>query len=128
MPYLPLSRVQEALIHIGKPAIKPLASALRSSDRSVRSGAAVTLAALGDARALDFLLAEGLQDERYWRTAQEPIGRLVNLDPHWTTSGMAKRSVPQLVVALTGAKNPDVRIWAAKLLGKIGDDRAITPL
>jgi len=108
----------DALIKVGKAAVKPLLTALRDPDSYVRRwGAASVLGKIGDKRAVEALI-KALRDPeymvQYW--AADALGEIGD-----------RRAIEPLLKAL---RDPFwfVRLSAAKALGKIGDQRAVEPL
>lgn len=116
----------EALERIGDArAVEPLVAALSDDKSSVRLPAAEALGQIGDARAVEPLVAALSDSARVVReSAAEALG---DIDPNWEKSDAARSAVQELLKALED-RDRDVRWWAAGLLGKIGDLRALEPL
>jgi HEAT repeat protein len=152
--YTVRSRAAQALGKIGdRTAMQPLLSALKDKDDEVRSGACLGLGlfrdpstfdditnvllddpkievrqaaarALGDtqhAAALPYLM-EALHDSFWWYEREYAAGDLLS-----AIEKMGTTAVGPLIEAL-GDKEGTVRKFAAILLGKLGDPRAIEPL
>ncbi|MFQ5435244.1 MAG: HEAT repeat domain-containing protein [Anaerolineae bacterium] len=149
--------VVRALGQIGDPeVVTPLTTALSSPNKVVRIEAAKALGKMKEVRAVGPLISM-LSDtpfDKYSRSAAmkalNDIGAsglnqaittitrqgadkdlamelLAQLDPNWMRTTEAKRAVPSLISMLkresTGSRNT-----GARLLGEIGDERAIQPL
>ncbi len=105
------------IIGIGNPAaVRACINALADPSRSVRSRAAQALGRLASPKAA-LPLVKALGDS-YWSVRRDAENSLTSLGP---------RAVPPLVESLTSRKRT-VRIRAARILGIIGDRRALTPL
>ena len=108
----------EALVEMGRPAVKPLIAALKDRYSQRRQGAAVALGEIGDPRAVEPLItiALGDEDEEVRWAAAGALGRIK--DP---------RAVEPLIAALRD-EDRRIREGAARTLGKIKDPRAVKPL
>ncbi|MBN1451854.1 MAG: HEAT repeat domain-containing protein [Anaerolineales bacterium] len=108
----------DALVQIGAPAVEPLLAAYKGKDGRVNSDVIRLLGRLGDARAVETLIAE-LESNRLFgvrSAAAAALGRIG--DP---------RAVEPLIAALQD-RDILVRDSAAEALGQIGDPRAVNPL
>jgi len=105
----------EALIAMGELAVDPLIAALRDDDKEVGQFAAHALGRIGDARAVEPLIA-ALEDEEVKGVAAWALG--------WIPDS---RAVEPLI-ALLREEDARVRRVALETLGKIGDTRAVQPL
>lgn len=106
-----------------KKFIQRFIAGLKDKDVSVRRGAADALGVIGDASALEPLIA-ALIDGTVHETVVEALSKI---DPYWFTSEVGKKSVLTLVAALKGG-DWRVRGPAAKTLGIVGDAQAVEPL
>ncbi len=106
--------VTEALVAIGAPGVGPLMAAFGAGDRDTRKDAARTLGRIGDARAVEPLVA-ALRDR------DQAIRRSA-------TDALVKIGTPAVDSLIAAFKDPDVRKYAARALGRIGDPRALPPL
>ncbi len=105
------------IIGVGDPAaVRACVNALTDPSRSVRSRAAHALGRLASPKAA-LPLVKALGDS-YWSVRRDAENSLTSLGP---------RAVPPLVESLTSKKRT-VRIRAARILGIIGDRRALAPL
>jgi hypothetical protein len=140
----------EILASIGKPAVKPLVTQLRSRDPLVRRQSAEALGEIGDPRAvapLIDLLSD--PDALIRRHAVEALGKiqdpravgplagiLRNSEEQWhvrssAASALGQIGDPNAVEFLTTALaygHWTVRTQSAKALGRIGDRRVVNPL
>ncbi len=101
------------LRRIGKPAISSLINALRRTEPTVRSGAAKSLGLMGSvARRAAPALARSLEDpvEGVQQEAMDALRRI------------GREAVSSLTKALGHRKRQDVRILAARALGRIGPE------
>ena len=105
-----------ALVQIGPPSINQLIGVLQLSPFYSRQAATKALGLIGDARAVDPLLA-ALKDPDY-SVRRDAVTALANL---------GAKAEAQLISVL-GDPNLEVREAAAITLGKIKDPRAIEPL
>lgn len=108
-------------VNKGRASVKPLIAALKDSCSGVRESATKALGQIRDARAVEPLIAAALKDgnsngDRYERRLAEDA--LVKI---------GAEAVEPLSAALT-AGGEAVRAIAAKVLGQIGDARAVEPL
>ena len=140
----------DALVKIGKPAVKPLIAALKDKNREVRKNAARTLGEIKDRRAVKPLIAVLDEEDKDFREiVAEALGRIK--DPRavetliyilgsqdedenvrWKAAaalGRMKdpRSVETLITALKD-KSKDIRAVTAAALGEIKDTRALESL
>lgn len=102
------------------PAVPILVEAMRDTTEdasSVKMAAAQALGQMRAKEAVPLLLAE-----------------LVTVD-EWASPRIAevlvsfgRDIVPELIAALGDEKNANVRVWAAQILGRLGDPRAVQPL
>ena len=101
-------------------AIPALVEALRDrneDESSVKAEAAATLAKLRDPSAIPLLVKElRFVDERSSRDVAEAL------------VGFGPLAVPALIVLLADPTDPAARVWAARVLGRIGDPRAVDEL
>jgi HEAT repeat protein len=98
---------------------------LKDATPAMRAGAAWTLGELGDARAIEPLVAALVEkDENVWARVRDA---LTKIDPDWRGNKAAAGALPY---CLTGLGNTDaaLRKKAAWILGTIGDARAVAPL
>src|ERR1700752_3139024 len=142
-------------IELGPVAIKPLVVALKgcdtyvrqSSDKYVRREAAEALGKIGDPRAVESLIAAlGRSDSEVQSKAAEALGKIgdaraiepliVALQVHdyevareaeMALTEFAEAATEPLITALNDASF-DARHKAVRLLGQIGDARAVEPL
>jgi HEAT repeat protein len=110
----------EVLGLAGSPAAVPaLVDALRDHDEdeaSVKVVAAASLAKLRDPSAIELLVKELDVDERSSRNVAEALVEFGGL------------AVPALLGRLADPSHPPARLWAARILGRIGDARAVDDL
>jgi HEAT repeat protein len=101
-------------------AIPALVEALRDrheDESSVKAEAAATLAKLRDPSAIPLLVKElRFVDERSSREVAEAL------------VGFGPLAVPALITLLADPADPASRVWAARVLGRIGDPRAVDEL
>ncbi len=105
----------------GAPAAIPaLVEALRDrheDETSVKAAAAAALAKLRDPSAVPLLVKElRFVDERSSRDVAEAL------------VGFGSLAVPALLALLADPADPASRVWAARVLGRIGDPRAVDEL
>ncbi len=111
--YLIMKKQNGLLVELGKPAVEPLIQALKYSN--LRSEAIEILGEIGDARAI------------------EPIIQVMPLEKGFSVITMnraltkitGKPAVEPLIQAL---KYKDLKLEATRILGDIGDARAVEPL
>ncbi len=103
--------VEDALVKIGGPAVEPLVAAFKNGDFEVRFDAVTLLGKIGDARAVEPLIA-ALALRNVPLPTAEALGRIGDV-----------RAVGPLIAALEDEPRP-----AAEALGNIGDARAVEPL
>ena len=99
--------------------------ALKDPDSGVRVAAAEALGKIKDPRSVKPLipaLLDGSNDVR-----RSAAASLEMIDPNWTQSEAAGRSVPALIAALKDTDS-EMRSHAAQVLGKIKDPRSVRPL
>lgn len=107
--------------------IDGLIDALRHSDPIVRKEAASALRQLGAVRAVPALLT-ALALERHWQVVASLSIALNSLQQASTPDDLAaQRDIPALIALLDSPNDADVRA-AARLLGELGDRRAVEPL
>jgi HEAT repeat protein len=128
----------EALVKIGGPAVEPLIAA--SIDQDVRKYAARALGRIGDPRAVEPLSA-ALEDQNgdVRIAAAEALGHIgaPAVEPlmaafkrqgvrRWATEALVKMGGPAVepLIAAFIDGDQDVRKYAARALGRIGDPRA----
>jgi len=106
-----------ALAHTGsRRAVQPLMAALDDADDEVRTCAAMTLGELRVAKAAPALVAQLTgSDGLLVRCAADALEKI------------GEEAVPELVQALAHPKS-QVRMWAARALGRIGSTAAVEPL
>ncbi len=142
--------VADALVKIGKSAVKPLIAALKDKNSEVQKNAARALGEIKDRRAvkpLIVVLGEG--DKAFRKIVVEALGRIKDPrametlifvlankdedeDTRWEAAaalGRMKdsRSVKVFITALKD-KSKDIRAVAAAALGEIKDTQAVEPL
>lgn len=98
---------------------------LKNKDWRVRTEAAKILGEIKDKRALEPLI-KALCDENS-NVRFKARSALKKIDPSWRETETAKKLVPFFIQALSN-KNAEVREEAARVLGEIGDKRAVEPL
>lgn len=106
----------EALVKIGAPAVEPLIAALQHRDNAIRITSAKVLGQIGDGRAVKALTA-ALEDK--------------NVDVRQAvTEALAKVGTPAVESLITALQHKDnaVRTASARVLGQIGDERAVEAL
>jgi HEAT repeat protein len=128
-------------------AVEPLSAALKDKYYSVRTSAAEALGKIGDTRAIEPLIA-ALKDDVEWvrRSAAEALGMIGdmrafkpllaslkdNLVREKVEEALVKIGLPTVEPLITVLKKQDndrfVRSGAARVLGRIGDTRAVEPL
>ncbi|NIM89598.1 MAG: hypothetical protein GTO17_01465 [Candidatus Aminicenantes bacterium] len=144
------TNVADALVKIGKPAVKPLIAALEDKNREVQKNAARALGEIKDRRAVKPLIAVLDEEDRVFRKiVVEALGRIKdpravetlifilgskdeNEDTRWEAAaalGRMKdsRAVETLINALKD-KSKDIRAVTAAALGEIKDTQAVEPL
>lgn len=102
------------------PAVPVLVEAMRDKTEDVGGVKMAAAQALGQMRAVEavpLLLAE-LEVVDEW--ASPRIAEVL--------ISFGRDIVPELVQALGDERNPNVRVWAAQILGRLGDPRAVQPL
>lgn len=106
-----------ALAHTGsRRAVQPLMAALDDADDEVRTCAAMALGELRAAKAAPALAAQLTgSDGLLVRCAADALEKI------------GEEAVPELVAALAHPKS-QVRMWAARALGRIGSTAAVEPL
>jgi HEAT repeat protein len=127
--------------------VEPLINALKDPEASVRENVIAALGKKNDARVIE-PINSALQDKdlivesgaifilKKWKDPSSIlplIGVLSSSD--WTTSSMAETvlvsfgpaAVDPLITALQN-NDPDTRVWAARALDEIGDERSTQPL
>jgi HEAT repeat protein len=144
------SNAADALVKIGKPAVKSLILALKVESKEVQKNAARVLGEIKDRRAVKPLIAALDDEERDFREiVAEALGRIK--DPRtietlmfllnnkeedenvrWKSAAALGKmkdplSVESLIYALKD-KSKDIRGIAAAALGEIKDSRAVEPL
>jgi HEAT repeat protein len=100
----------------GAEAVSPLIKALKDEEAQVRVGAAMALGKIGDARAVEPLIKALKREDWYanWNVPQSAADALKVIEP---------------VEALIGVLSDDSRRrHASRILGEIGDRRAVEPL
>jgi HEAT repeat protein len=138
----------EALAVIGAPAVDPLMTVLFGLDHQMKIAAVVILGKIKDPRAIQLLInilgKSYKKDNQLSKAASQAlinigspaIKHLVSAlgtkgnwnlveSAEFTLVGMGKLSVKALIIAL---HDSEVSWYAAKALGKIGDDKAVEPL
>jgi|GEM_PF-3411545 len=110
---------------VAKKQVPEFINALRNGCSDVRIGAAEALGKIGDKKAIEPLII-ALRDWD-WRVRYAAIEALEKIEPEWHKTEVAKKQVPEFINALRD-KNSDIRKATARVLGKIGDERAIEPL
>jgi len=144
------ANVADALVKIGKPAVKPLIAALKDKNREVQKNAARALGEIKDRQAVKPLIAVlDEEDKAFRKIVVEALGRIKDPravetlifilgnkdedeDTKWEAAaalGRMKdsRSVEVLITALKD-KSKDIRGVTAAALGEIKDTRAVEPL
>jgi len=113
------SNIADALVKIGKPAVKPLISALQDENKEVRKNAARALGEIKDRRAVRPLIAAlDEEDEDFREIVTEALGRIQ--DP---------RAIETLIFILGNKEEDENSRWkAAAALGRIKDPRSVEPL
>lgn len=101
---------------VGPEVVAACIRALSDESRSVRSRSARALGRLASPRAA--LPLVGALGDGYWSVRRDAENSIMNLGP---------RAVPPLIDAL-GSKKPVVRLRASRILGAIGDRRALSPI
>lgn len=158
LSYQPADETQQAILYVAKKrwwkaielgavAVKPLVVALKGSDTYVRREAAEALGKIGDARAVESLIAVlGRSDNEVQTKAAEALGNIgdaraiepliVALQVHhhdvareaeMALKKFAEAATEPLITALDNSSF-DARHKAVRLLGQIGDTRAVGPL
>jgi HEAT repeat protein len=140
----------DALVKIGKSAVKPLITALKDKNKEIRKNAARALGEIKDRRAVKPLIAALEEEDKEFREiVVEALGRikdprvietlvfiLNNKDEdeniRWKAAAALSRmkdprSVEPLITALKD-KSRDIRGIAAAALGEIKDSQAVEPL
>lgn len=140
----------DALVKIGRPAVKPLITAMKNENGEVRKNAARALGEIKDRRAVKTLIAAlDDEDKDFREIVVQALGRIEDsrvVEPlisvlnnqdedesvRWEAAASlgkikSSRSVEPLIHALKD-KSRDIRGVAAAALGEISDDRAIEPL
>jgi ankyrin repeat protein/HEAT repeat protein len=105
-----------ALAAIGSPAVEQLLSALSDDDELVRVRSAKALGTIGDSRAVEGLISG-------WRRADGATSGVF----FEALKSMGSPAVPA-VIALVESRDAKVLEEAVKLLGAMGDTRAVEPL
>jgi len=135
----------EALRRLGPAAVEPLLERLKDQNRDndARQHAAAALGQIGDARAVEPLVAalEDADPDVRWAVAKaletlgwQPVDKThrarhaVALRDWATAVALGAAAVAPLVTALQGGWHRDVVMAAAHALGTIGDGRAVEPL
>jgi HEAT repeat protein len=98
---------------------------LKDEDDGVRAAAAEALGTIWDERAIGPLVAALVDASSSVRI--DAWYALEKGHPNWRKSGAAKAAMPLLAEAL-GHRDWNVRGYAAKVLGEVGDTRAVPPL
>ena len=142
-------KAQNALLDIGKPAVKPLINSLRDEDRGIRYWSTSTLAKIRDKSVVELLIRDS-RDENYRvrRSAAEALAmrgdkRVLEIlliqareDKDYTIRSIIaealakmgdKRGVEILIQALED-EDPNSRGMAALILSRLGDKKAVEPL
>jgi len=115
-----LVRIKAAgeLGNIGNPrAVEPLIAALKDKNKTVRFNAAEALGKIGDSRAVLPLVYSMNTQGEHLRVVSDVLVSMNDI-----------RAVPHLIVVLDSDKNADVRSEVVRVLGRLGDCRAIKPL
>jgi len=132
--YWVAKRNWEKCVAVGAPAVDPLVSVLKDSDRDVRQAAVEALGKIGDIRAVaplvimlkdsDWSVRQATteaMDKLGWKPEQDQVGAC-----YWVARGnwiqsvaIGAPAVEPLITALKG-NNEDLRQAAAEALGKIG--------
>jgi len=127
------NKVKEALENIepnwkesqeARVAVPSLVNALKTSWGPSIEAAVQTLTEIGDKQAIPLLVT--LVDYRE-HVLNAAIDALEGINPNWRQLQEARKSVPALLTALK-ENDSSVRRAAAKMLGEIGDERAVEPL
>ncbi len=144
------TNVADALVKIGKPAVRPLIAALKDKNREVQKNAARALGEIKDRQAVKPLIAVLDEEDRVFRKiVVEALGRIKDPravetlifilgnkdedeDTKWEAAaalGRMKdsRSVEALITALKD-RSKDIRAVTAAALGEIKDTQAVEPL
>ena len=138
------SEAIDALSQIGAPAVEPLIVGLKNSKAKVRGRAAEALGRIGDARAVDPLIAclknpaieqnpadgqemssgEESDDQKKARAEEDSLVR------QKASEALGKLGPPAVapLIACLAEQDPSVRSLAATALGQLHDSRAIAPL
>jgi len=140
--WLVRSSAGSALTKIGKPALGALIQALKNENKDIRAESARALRLIGDTTAIE-PLAQALRDEdkNVRRNVVESLGQLGWLPrddaekAHYLIAkgdqdglvALGEKAVEPLIWAL-GYPDHEIRLWAPKVLGEIGDTRAVEPL
>ena len=106
-------------------AVEPLIVAMRDKDLRTKKIIVETIGTIGGELAIKeitILLRDEVEDIR--KVAEMVLTKIY---PEWPKSEVVKRQVPEFISALTN-NNDGVRKEAAKVLGKIGDVKAVEPL
>jgi HEAT repeat protein len=138
------NRTGDALGQIGAPAVEPLIASLKDSKARVRERAAETLGRIGDARAVDPLIACLKQPSPDQATAdgqdmsngdESDDQKKARADEDSEVRQKAAEALGKLgspavapLMACLDEKDPSVRSLAATALGQAHDARAIAPL
>jgi HEAT repeat protein len=102
----------EALLKIGKPAVKPLIAALRNYDKTIRIHAVIALGLIKDKSAVEFIIPLLKDDYCRWVA----ITSLASIND---------RQAVEPIIPLLKDENDFIRAYSAKALGKLGDPRAV---
>src|SRR3990167_789259 len=106
-------------------AVESLITALRDESWVIRHAATQALCRIGDARAAEAMTTLLIDEVEDIRESAEKF--LEKINPEWEKSEFVKKQVPVFISALKSYYIV-VRQQAAKVLGKIGDARAVEPL
>lgn len=137
-----LSGDWEKCVKIGSPAVGLMIELLKDGDSSEKQQAAKTLGQIGDRRAIEPL--EKLLADSDWAVRLNAVESLGSFGwrpnstneqlvyyvwkQQWDSIVMIGPATVEQLIKLTSYRDPAIRRGAISSLGKIGDDRAVTPI